>query len=235
MASDTFVQSGHRSGEWDLSQGCENPIPVELYSNQTGEAKNLRNAGYRPLGISLALKTRCRKCGWCLARKSWEWATRAESEIEQSQRTWFGTLTLRPDEHVRLEWLGVSRNRKFGNAASAPKFEHTATEIGREVTLFFKRLRKNNPGCRIRYLCVTEVHDGENTSPEMRGRIHLHLLVHEGQGQLISKRSLERGWNLGFQQWKLCEKGAGWYVSKYVSKATHARVRASVGYGKQFP
>lgn len=232
MSSDTFVRLGLRRGEWDLSQGCENPFPVVLHSRTTGMFKYLNSLGLkRPAGMELILHTRCRHCGWCRRRKSYEWATRAESEIEMSQRTWFGTLTLNPDNHVRMEWLAASKIGNFAQASSRKKFELTSLQIGREVTLFFKRLRKNNPGSKIRYLCVTEIHDSEKTSPEMRGRPHVHLLMHEYPGLPITKRALEQEWTLGFQKWKLCDKGAGWYLAKYVSKASEVRVRASLGYG----
>jgi len=236
MASDTFTRLGLRRGEWDLSQGCESPVPVTLHSRQTGLAKYLaRRSMIAPPGIELILHTRCRKCGWCLRRKSWEWALRAETEIERAERTWFGTLTLSPANHIRLEYVAASKYRDFAEASSRKKFERTSSEIGRELTLFFKRFRKNNPECRIRYLAVTEIHDSEKTSPEMRGRPHIHLLVHEFPGQLVLKRALEAEWSLGFQNWKLADKGAGWYLSKYVSKASEVRVRASLGYGKDLP
>lgn len=233
MASDTFTRHGSRSGTWNLAQGCEEPVPVTLHSRATGLAKNITPRKWKPIPmIELVLLTRCRHCGWCLKRKSWEWATRAETEIERAQRTWFGTLTFRPDEHIRLEYVAMTKIGNFASLAPRKKFELLTNETGREVTLFFKRLRKNNPLCHIRYLAVTEIHNSDRTSPEMRGRPHIHLLVHEFPGQLLTKRALEAEWSLGFQNWKLADKGAGWYVSKYVSKASEARVRASLRYGK---
>lgn len=232
MASDTFTRHSNRAGTWDLSQGCESPVPVVLYSKQTGLAKNFRPDFKGVPGIELNLLTRCRRCGWCLKRKTWEWATRAETEIQRAQRTWFGTLTLRPDEHIRMEWKAATKIGNFAAQAPRKKFELLSNETGREVTLFFKRLRKNNPHCQIRYLCVTEIHDGPETSPELRGRPHIHLLIHEAPGQLLTKRSLEREWELGFTKFRLADKGIGWYISKYVSKASESRVRASLNYGK---
>lgn len=231
MASDTFRQTGTRSGEWNLAQGCEDPGTVVLWSRSTGLAKYLRKeAPPPPPGIELRLNVVCRRCDWCRKRKSLIWAYRAEREIERAPRTWFGTLTLNPDNHVRMNWIAATKIGDFWSAPRAKKFELVSREIGRELTLTLKRLRKNT-GSSFRYLAVTEIHDSEKTSEAMRGNAHLHVLLHELPNQPITKRALEAEWTLGFTQWRLADKGAGWYLSKYLTKAVETRTRASLQYG----
>jgi len=234
LADEGFIRSGNRIGTWDVSRGCEDPIAVTQSSRQTGLAKNLRKPGYTIPVIELVLLTPCRSCPTCLRRHARLWASRAVEETNESARTWFGTLTARPDVHVWIDAVAATRTRDFWSLPSGKKFELQSKVIGEEVTKYLKRLRKES-GHRIRYLCVTEVHDGEKTSDFMRGRPHIHVLLHEFAGQQFPKEMLERQWRHGFTKFRLVDNArhAAWYVSKYISKASEARTRASLGYGKQ--
>lgn len=102
-----------------------------------------------------------------------------------------------PEEHygldarasVRLGEKGVA----FGKLSAAEQFEERAREMGIEMTLFLKRLRRGNAAVplapaigpqiphkpRFRYLLIAEEHNSANTSDEMRGRPHFHMLIHE--------------------------------------------------------
>lgn len=232
MADDTgFTRHGSRMGTWDISRGCESPVPVTLYSRQTGKAKALRT-GKIPPGIELVLVTPCRRCRTCLKRHARLWRERAVHEIENSDRTWFGTLTLSPEEHTRVDHLcATAIGRNFWNLPPGKKFAARKKVIGREITLYLKRVRKES-GVPFRYLCVFETHDGEDTSDFMRGRPHVHFLLHEFAGP-VRKRTLDAQWKLGFTNWRLATTTwqAAWYVAKYISKAVDARVRASLRYG----
>ena len=105
------------------------------------------------------------------------------------------------------------------------QFMERMTEIGREVTLYLKRVRKES-GARVRYLLVAEAHK--------TGLPHLHILVHEASPDMpVRHKTLEGQWKLGFTRFKLAHdvKTAS-YVCKYISKALLARVRASLRYGQ---
>lgn len=230
-AESGFDRFGNRRALWDVSRGCDNPVPVTRFSRQTGLAKNLRKPGYRPPMIELIFLTPCRKCSVCLNREARLWARRARIEIEQAERTWFGTLTLRPDAHIWVDAVASSTCWDFSQRSQSEKFRMQSKIVAAEVTKFLKRVREAS-SARFRYLLVSEVHDGADTSDFMRGRVHLHLLMHEFAGQPIRKALLEDQWRLGFSSWKLTgDPRAAWYVAKYISKAREARTRASLGYG----
>ena len=168
-------------------------------------------------------------CQQCLQLRSSEWRYRATSEMRESARTWFGTLTLRPEEHHKM----VSRARQrlwsggtdFDALSPHEQFMERMTEIGREVTLYLKRVRKES-GARVRYLLVAEAHKS--------GLPHLHILVHEVDvDRPVRHKTLAEQWKLGFTRFKLAlDVKTASYVCKYISKALLARVRASLGYGR---
>lgn len=233
MADDVgFTRHGTRMGTWDISRGCEDPKPRTLHSRSTGVLRLVRLKRIPP-GIELVLLTPCRRCKTCLKKHARLWRERAFNEIEESERTWFGTLTLSPDQHTRVDHLAATAfGPEFWGLPPSKKFAARKKVIGPEITKYLKRVREE-AGVRFRYLCVYEVHDGETTSDFIRGRPHMHLLLHEFAGQPVRKRTLDRQWHLGtIKKWKLTDgQEAAWYVSKYISKAIDARVRASLWYG----
>lgn len=238
------TRHSYRNVEWDISGNCENPLPRVLYSNKTGNLKNIthhmnngvitkRTLKPRP-AMQVILHVPCRKCRNCLALKAWKWKHRAIWEIAQAERTWFGTLTLRPEEHYKVDLLARTHERNIAEADYVGVFDGRARETGKLATKYFKRLRKET-GQSFRYLLVTEIHDSKDTSDVMRGRPHLHVLLHEFADQPFRKELLQRQWPHGFSNWKLVEDvKAAWYITKYVSKALDARVRASIKYGAFF-
>lgn len=232
MYSDSFERIGARRGVWDVSRDCEDPVPVVLHSRATGDVKRFFRSGQRtPPGMELVLLTACRRCRVCLRKKSRLWFFRAKNEIADAPRTWFGTLTCSPENHYRLDELASSRKRDFWKSSPGKKFETQSVVLASEITKYLKRLRKM-AGTRFRYLLVLETHDSAKTSPEMKGRLHAHLLIHEISGQLpITKAILDQQWRLGFTKWKLADQEAAAYVSKYITKALDCRVRASLDYG----
>ena len=228
LASDTFTRHGARMGTWDLSRNCSDPVPVTHYSRAYGLVKNWRKP---KRGIELVMLTPCRRCPTCLRRHGWVWSQRALAESEASHRTWFVTLTTSPQYDFVVDTVAGGRVDNFGMLSPAKKFALRSRVLGDEVTKYLKRVRKNT-GHRLRYLLVTEQHDSEETSPEKRFRPHLHLLVHEFAGQQIAKRQIRENWHHGHSHAKLVGGDwAAWYVTKYISKANDARVRASLKYG----
>lgn len=231
--SDTFERIGARRANWHISGSCERPVPVSLHSRQTGLAKNLSKAGAKaPPGIELNLFTRCRRCEACLRYTSWLWRSRAVYECEEADKTWFVTFTASPDWHIRCDHDCATRERNFWGQPPDKIFAARSKVMGREMTLFMKRLRKQTRS-RIRYLLVTEQHDSAETSEFMRFRPHLHMLLHveAGSANTVTKRDIEDQWPHGHVKAKLCGPEAAWYVCKYISKSMNARVRASIGYG----
>lgn len=190
--------------ECDLSGRCHSPVWVGLQGRPSAAV---------PRGpyISTDLWVRCRKCDWCMRQRRMMWARRAQIEIRSSLRTWFCTLTFRPEVHYLLGIRGT---------------DHVA-EAAKEVTKYLKRLRKET-GARFRYMLVVEKHQN--------GLPHFHMLLHE-IGVPVRHEVLRRQWEQnGFGTWKLVEdQRAAWYCAKYLGKTAEARVRASIRYGEPEP
>lgn len=173
---------------------------------------------------------RCRGCENCLRHRARLWSARACAEIACAPRTWFGTLTLRPESRVRYLYradLDVSRRRcePWASLDATEQYRKLVEVISPEVTRFLKRVRKAS-AARLRYLLVSEAHKD--------GFPHFHMLVHEVSGN-VTKRQMEASWRDGFSQWRLLPVGdnaAAFYVSKYLSKSALTRVRASQRYGQ---
>lgn len=229
MSSETFSRHGSRSGTWDISGTCEKPVPVTHHSRASGLAKNLRKGAKMPPGIELTMLTPCRQCEACLRYIAYFWRGRAQTEIQAAQRTWMVTFTCRPDFHVWIDHACATRERNFWGQPPDKIFAARAKVFGEEVTKYLKRLRKQSKA-KIRYLLIAETHDGLSTSDFMRGRPHYHMLLHETETE-VSKRLIQAQWHHGFTDVKLADSGAAWYVSKYITKAKQARVRASLRYG----
>jgi hypothetical protein len=239
---------------WDVAGNCETPVTRETFSRPTlfGSrelrrlAPEMRSAfiksGLVRLNpqrgfewakgenhpLWLVVTAPCRKCGACLRRRARLWAHKAQLEIERAPRTWFATYTFTPDEHYRL--MCVARDRA---AKSSTVFEHIPPDdqfrllcaaAGPDITRYIKRIRKES-GTRLRYLLVAERHAS--------GLPHWHALVHEVQAAMPIRKAVLKGqWPHGFTRFKLVEnKGAAWYLCKYLSKDIATRVRSSIRYG----
>ena len=230
----------------DFSQGCENPFFINFESREDvvtwHQKRHRRNHLWRFLGgashLNPLFKDRvslpplrhfeawlpCRKCATCLRRRGRLWYRRAMVETALSSRTWFATFTIAPEMRVRIE---IERERKLMDRLQPETHEDVFLGrhkiISRYFTLYFKRVRKNS-GARLRYLLVAEQHQD--------GWPHYHALIHERLDP-VTKRQLEC-WPLGFTQFKLVDKFAVGYVTKYISKQALARIRASLKYGTGF-
>lgn len=215
---------------WNVHGPCLSPKTVMVFGRPSGRGKYIvvEPGSKHPLEVELT--TACRQCENCRKQRARIWAARAMSEIERSSRTWFGTLTLSPDEHFkalcRVRSLSDDRLSEFDSRSEGERFSLVVTEIGREVTRFLKRVRKNS-GVRLRYCLVAERHKS--------GLPHFHVLLHE-RSQPVRHAVLSEAWKLGFTNFKLVTDGkkAAWYAAKYLSKDSLARVRASCRYGEGF-
>ena len=122
--------------------------------------------------------------------------------------------------------LGVKEKRLL--------FALRVMELGKEVTLFLKRLRERS-GSKIRYAMVAEAH-----SKKLAGRPHFHMLLHEcDPSRLVRKRLIRNAWRqrVGFIKMNLTDgdSRAPSYLAKYLHKAETSRLRCSHFYGNSSP
>ena len=221
---------------WDISGNCLRPIRRELSTARVGIPRNVRGKQYATFGErywrqDIEMSVRCRKCDNCRAVRAWQWRLRMKAEVDRGSRTWFTTLTLRPDAHNIARYGAIMRLKKSGvhwdDLHPDEQFSEILRELGPEVTKFIKRVRKNS-AARFTYACVTEKHKS--------GLPHFHMLWHEApNGGRIKWKHLDAAWRLGFSLHKLIpadqSKRVAAYVAKYLSKSLASRVRCSQGYG----
>lgn len=238
--ADGKASPGQGPGEHIVHYAGDCEAPIELRK----AADPIHYGGF----LHVTWRVRCRSCGPCRRAKVAYWALAAVEQTrlaaEQGRRTWFGTLTLRPESQRRLlelaevKWLEKKAKSAFGEASSEDwwsdphcdfRFSLVRDEFRREVQLYWKRLRK--AGYRFKYLLVFERHKS--------GLPHAHWLLHE-QADPILKRHLQAQWPHGFSNVKLVRENsdrsrrspnrAAWYVAKYLGKTIQARQIASRGY-----
>jgi len=211
----------------EAAHGCQNPVQVDLRGDPD---KFLQSTGkHREYPIFAEISVPCRKCAVCLRRRQMIWGARGAHEIGASVRTWFGTLTARPD--VQHLWLARARRAvrqqcdDFEKLSQSKQFALLAQQQGAEVTRYIKRVRFESK-VAIRYLVVAEAHKS--------GMPHAHMLLHE-RDYPVRKEMLDRQWLVGFSKWRLVPQdniSEAFYISKYLAKSSVARVRASASYGR---
>lgn len=151
------------------------------------------------------------------------------NETRLSERTWFGTLTLRPDRQMyALDMARLECARQgvdYDGLGDDERFRLRHKFISEELTRWLKRVRKNSEGAPIRFCLVAEAHKS--------GAPHYHVLIHESDpARPVRKAVLQSAWTWGYTLFKLLvDERAALYVTKYLSKDARARVRASIGYG----
>lgn len=230
---------------WDVSNGCHLPREVEVVIPQCGRVT-----------LTVACRSHCDRCLW---RRKLYWAHRATHETLCAQRTWFGTLTLRPKALATARAKAVRRAMQSGvnwnDLTPVEEFARVHKECTKALQLWMKRVRKVS-GARLRYILVSEAHES--------GAPHWHCLVHEVLGSAsVTERDLRLSWTKhggGFTDFSLvrrdvervngklvfsgpevgcyCTDGArraAYYVCKYLSKTCATRVMASAGYGRWGP
>lgn len=217
---------------WDVGAFCDDPVSVTHHARR--DDRHRRNEKWQTNPGSLTLHMQglpCRKCARCLQVRSAEWSRRMQAESETWRRTWFGTFTFRPEvHHAMLMSVLAEKNRRGWNDADfsgADEYNLRCEEVGRQMTLFFKKVRKDRRDEKpldLRYVWVTEQHKS--------GLPHVHALIHEVAGDVTYRRLASR-WNRGFLKLNLIDnpKTASRYVAKYITK-TQSRLRASLHYGE---
>jgi hypothetical protein len=137
------------------------------------------------------------------------------------------TLTAAPEARFRYEILARRRGEKAGfdydRLSETERFAEVARHMGRELTLYVKRVRKQS-GATLRAMWVFEAHKD--------GAPHIHGLVHECTIERVNWRSLTSQWKDGFSHAVLLtDPTKSAYAAKYLSKESCLRVRASRSYG----
>lgn len=216
-----------RHVEWDIAGNCQNPIIREFHSRPSVNGQKRINVPKDGMPIMVTMTCTCRACENCLKRRAAHWRYRVKSEIGHAPRTWFGTLTFRPEAFtIALAKVRVAASKQGDNYDQfddRKRFAKLSQEMGKDVTLFLKRLRKS--GAVFNYLVVSEAHKS--------GVPHFHLLVHERPfNDDVKHAQLVRSWNQGFCKFNLLhDVRQGLYLTKYLTKSLLCRVRASKRYG----
>lgn len=221
-----FEAQGRGQTVTDFSNGCLRPPDIICIGAPDRTA--VRVGIEKDQLLSHRIFVPCRKCPVCLKLRAKRWAAKASTETRIAPRTWFGTLTVRPEDRfkakveteIRLSKSGVA----FRELPPDEQFQELGKTLQEEVTKWLKRVRKNAKA-RFRYILVVEKHKD--------GFPHFHLLLHETGADRVPKKILENAWRIGFSQFRLVDSksSAPWYVCKYLTKSSLMRVRASQHYG----
>lgn len=218
---------------WNIAGRCQSPVN-RLYvgSQAVKHSHDFSRSTEISQSRFIDMEVRCRRCTECLKHRRRHWARLAENEIATSARTWFVTLTLTPDQQTKAYYSACLRlaasGVDFDQLSPENQFSERVAEIGPEITLWLKRVRKES-GAKLRYLLVVEAHKS--------GLPHFHLLVHEANAlQPVRARCLMGQWRLGFSHAKLVAQDGNrryaHYVTKYLTKSFLSRARASQHYGR---
>lgn len=211
----------------DCAPRCERPQRVVTEGRPwwVGPDRKINTGASKLLLIDLWVP--CRKCGPCLAARAREWTRRAIAELTVSPRTWFGTLTMDPHWHSLAAMRARSKHSDWSSLSETKQFGALVRESSREITLYFKRVRKSS-GAPIRLLIVSEKH-----SDKLAGLPHFHFLLHEmDAARPVRKKWLKKHWKLGLTDFILADVDSARYVCKYLAKEAATRVRASKDYGR---
>lgn len=237
------TRTGLTSLDWDLAPRCHAPRRVEIIGRPPPGTRiewrygrirelTLRDTHVKegnPLPVFIDMHVKCRGCPQCLKERSAMWRARAVNEYRDAARTWFCTLTFRPEvQHLILSEARQAEAEQgidFETLTERDQFTALAKQAGKRLTLFLKRVRKST-GAPIRYIAVAENHKS--------GLPHLHMLVHErSEDAPVLHKDLTKHWTWGFSKFKLMQDTKSCsYVTKYLNKSKLARVRASLRYGK---
>lgn len=220
--------------EWEVGAKCDGPLTVEIVGRgDRYEARSSVNPGHLSV---LLTGLPCRKCTRCLRIRAARWAERAMTEIASSDRTWFCTLTLKPEvqHRVFMEELAARYARGWSSSDISEETEFLLRCQGgfNLVTKFWKNVRKpqaDEEPVRLKYLVVAERH--------VSGLPHYHAFVHEKAGSITYRRLADRWTKNGFFHAKLVgseelsHTKSARYLTKYIAKDMLCRVRASQRYG----
>jgi hypothetical protein len=228
--ADGGVQRSLTTVTWDVAGRCQRPVYREMSfrPRPVGMAPTEESVTSSSFGQGMEFDVPCRSCEHCLKARAANWRFKCQNELREATRSWFITLTFRPELQYRAK-CGVhlrllERSTTWEETSEDEKFRLTAGELGKEITRYLKRLRK--AGARVRYCLVAEAHKS--------GLPHFHMLLHEvSEENPVRHKLLVDKWGCGFMNAKLTsnEPHVAYYVTKYLTKSARARIRASAEYG----
>jgi hypothetical protein len=221
---------------WDVSADCEKSAGVTVTGTHFRGTYNVPEGGFTafqgavrrdPRPQAIHLQVRCGRCARCRRFRRRLWTHRALIECARARRTWLCTMTASPDDHYRYICAASRRGETAGfeydRLTVEEKYGEQCKEMGRDLTLFVKRLRKES-GAKLRAMWVFE--------PHKSGAPHIHGLLHE-VGEGVTWRMLSRQWMAGHSRFNLLTSGRGAnYAAKYLGKHVGIRIRASRHYGQ---
>lgn len=245
------TRTGLLSARWDISGSCTDPYwttyqgrpEVNVVNRRSEWDESTRNTHFEYVPgkrgtIYVDIGTRCRRCDKCRQYRRWLWQFRMTEELRRAVRSWYGTLTLRPDVQYRVltETRQYLRGRgvRWEDLSEDEFFRAHAGFALKEVTKYIKRFRKQAYGPKgkapFKWVCVTERHKS--------GLPHFHMLVHEVEMRPIPHRILSGSWGQGFEKWRLVKldenpKIVAGYLCAYLQKDFSTRIRNSEKYGEQ--
>ena len=205
----------------DVSRDCSSPRYVEVsYTDQ-------HRSKWRTWRGNVEYSVACRQCKKCLERRRRHWQARIVKELRQADRSWFGTLTIEPENaflaSLRAQKEAARRGVLWTDITEKERFNATVNALSVDISLFLKRVRKNS-GAHVRYCLVAESHKS--------GVPHFHAVIHH-RVVPVRHKTLKDAWRLGFSDFKLVDENTkvARYIAKYLAKALGSRVRASARYG----
>ena len=205
----------------DVSRDCSSPRYVEVsYTDQ-------HRSKWRTWRGNVEYSVACRQCKNCLERRRRHWQARIVKELRQADRSWFGTLTIEPENaflaSLRAQKEAARRGVLWTDITEKERFNATVNALSVDISLFLKRVRKNS-GAHVRYCLVAESHKS--------GVPHFHAVIHH-RVVPVRHKTLKDAWRLGFSDFKLVDENTkvARYIAKYLAKALGSRVRASARYG----
>jgi hypothetical protein len=227
--------------EWPISGRCEKPVMIETWEPPLIKSGKSRTSAQGSPSRTY-IEAPCRQCRPCLKARAREWREKARFETvwaaDKGCRTWFVTLTLSPEERYRAGVIAsrrtkLLRSEEIDGLSARRQFQALHNAVSPWITKWLKRVRKGlasegETPVRFRYLLIAEEHKD--------GFPHWHLLMHElYPSEPLLKERMRREWfpRHGFTRFKVVANTdlATWYVTKYATKSSLARVRASVNYG----
>lgn len=129
----------------------------------------------------------CGKCPQCVKRRVSGWSFRLMEESRVSSSCWFITLTY-ATTHVPITTNGFMALSK------------------RDLQLFFKRLRKANPGRGLKYYAAGE-YGGKTNRP------HYHIILFNA-----ALETIQPAWHLGQLHYGQVSEASVGYTLKYITK-----------------
>lgn len=109
----------NRVGNYTINRAgdCLTPV-IGHYCGDGDGMSDIRSFSKFPRDMRAYFVTtiyRCRRCDNCRAKRAGSWAIRAGIEYDRHARCWLGTLTIRPDQQILVEY-GAEREYRYGDS-----------------------------------------------------------------------------------------------------------------------